>query len=1455
MARGPGFVGDVTFVVPTLNESASLPRLLAALAEAAPGARVLIADDDSSDGTRSVAASFAGPLDVEVLHRSGPDKGLSASVADAILRVKTQNFVVMDADLQHPPEAAVALLSGLDDADLVVGRRANYDSLGARRTLVSRSARALARAHLRARGKPLVDDPMSGLFAARTDFAQSIVRAHGHAFERAGFKILLDLLRFAPEGARVAESPYSFAPRAAGASKLRARHVVSLLRQLGAPGRLAGGALATALQPAFWKFLAVGASGVAVNQGALLLLAGALPLLVASLFAVEASILWNFALNDVWSFRDRSPSASRATRLARYHAHAWTGGALNVLLLALLVFLAGADPLLANVVGIAVAAAWNWALASSWTWGDERVGFAGAMRRALARRSTRYAIALAIQVAIAPFLVHDWDGYVFIETARDFAQGTTPYAMVEDAPSKVFVGDGVPAVNGWYAYPPVPLLLFTPPIALATAATSAPWAARLALKVPFILGHLALAGLAFALVRDRLRERGVADAEAESRARSAELFILFNPFLVFIAAAWGMFDGLTMAFLVGALLALVKRKPALAGVAFALACLVKPFPAFAGPFVLALAWRLSGTRGAVRFLGAGVATGALVVLPFLLDAPRGFLQQVLLNHVQRPPQGFSLVSLPVAFPWLNEKLGLALPEHVAPEAMSRASFFLLLALLAVLWPRAFRVRDVEGALHLTIVALAAVLLTSKVVNEQYFVMPLALAIVAFGLTSERVYRLGAHALTWGALVSALLLGWHFITFVPPDVALRAFPFHPDEALPRVVRVLGWSDEQAAVLPVALGILALVPALAVAFRVLLPETGRPARFLARRLRFAPRATGPVAALSVALLFIAPMGVGFLTASADEPALPPGGASPDRLAGAIYYSWWVNPSHDPAYRYGNWAAGTVDTPVDGFYTSTSGQHELEFRSMRENGIDLVVWSYHAYEAHKLPGLTRAAFETGLLGAPLVELVGVMNDARYRPAAADGSLRDGYALRSDVAAAIVATAAPAVAAQIESPAAWRIGGKPVVLVSDFGALDLDASADSAARLARAVGELAPADRPAGAVPSSYEEMAGATPEAAKWRRAFALARDAFWGEARASLEARFGPLYLVAVSPWRADGTLRDGASGALASRAWDQVVVAPPDERAARDDAWLASQAIAAQASRARGLPVFAGVTPRLGGEAPSLASLERAWDEALAESPDVVLTYSWNNFFDGSDVAPTIEHARARLEATARGAARLEALPREEPPRVLLLASFVGSALERGAIDPDWTHALARDLALAARGAWGARVALADWNEALDGLDLLRYDLVIVEPGAGPARSPHAREHADALLARLAAGAPVVALGSAEAAAVVPFPAWAAGSPIMENATVDLAGRAVPLPPSDRTRVHEPAGGIAPYLELANATARAPGAWIVEVEAGRAAVTAFRPQVAMPAATEGARLLAAVAAPFLAVSAA
>jgi dolichol-phosphate mannosyltransferase len=126
-----------------------------------------------------------------------------------------------------------------------------------------------------------------------------------------------------------------------------------------------------------FRFGVVGTSGLLVNQGLLMLLHGAigLPLLLSSLIAIETSILSNFTLNSLWTWKVGLGGSLRgwAQNAARYHAATITSAfAGNVVVLMALVHFFGTDYRIANLAGIAVGTVFNFLAGEFWVFRSPR---------------------------------------------------------------------------------------------------------------------------------------------------------------------------------------------------------------------------------------------------------------------------------------------------------------------------------------------------------------------------------------------------------------------------------------------------------------------------------------------------------------------------------------------------------------------------------------------------------------------------------------------------------------------------------------------------------------------------------------------------------------------------------------------------------------------------------------------------------------------------------------------------------------------------------------------------------------------------------------------------------------------------------------------------------------------------------------------------------------------------
>ncbi len=114
-------------VIPTFNERENLEQLIPAIFAVGDGIDVLVVDDNSSDGTGTVADQFALETGkVHVLHRP-MRMGLGSAYIDgfkyALKNTDAEYIFEMDADFSHDPKFIPDFLEAIHDADLVVGSR------------------------------------------------------------------------------------------------------------------------------------------------------------------------------------------------------------------------------------------------------------------------------------------------------------------------------------------------------------------------------------------------------------------------------------------------------------------------------------------------------------------------------------------------------------------------------------------------------------------------------------------------------------------------------------------------------------------------------------------------------------------------------------------------------------------------------------------------------------------------------------------------------------------------------------------------------------------------------------------------------------------------------------------------------------------------------------------------------------------------------------------------------------------------------------------------------------------------------------------------------------------------------------------------------------------------------------------------------------------------------------
>lgn len=228
---------DLTVILPTLNEEAGIKTLLAQLLKEYPGVTIMVSDDGSTDKTREIVSSYGKPA-VQLLDREhAPVHGLTASVLDAIMMVRSRYFLVMDADGQHPYQAIGPMLSCLRQGSaLVIGTRAiSTTQWSSSRKFFSWIASFLGRIRLALGGKGWVRaDILSGFFAARTESWNEVSCAHApeSMFQLQGYKVLFDFLKQLDRNKRYAKVQYEFQVRQKDSSKINCKVILEYLTSL-----------------------------------------------------------------------------------------------------------------------------------------------------------------------------------------------------------------------------------------------------------------------------------------------------------------------------------------------------------------------------------------------------------------------------------------------------------------------------------------------------------------------------------------------------------------------------------------------------------------------------------------------------------------------------------------------------------------------------------------------------------------------------------------------------------------------------------------------------------------------------------------------------------------------------------------------------------------------------------------------------------------------------------------------------------------------------------------------------------------------------------------------------------------------------------------------------------------------------------------------------------------------
>lgn len=354
---------DVSIIIPTFNERENIRPLIERIRQSmdtvSTDYEIWFIDDSTDDTPDFIAQVAASETNVYWVHRT-LERGLASAVVHGFACAKAPYLIVMDADLQHPPELLPVIYERLQAGSEIVipSRFVNGGSdggLNPLRKLISWTARIIGQVALKRLRH--ISDCTGGFFGLHRSVVDQV------SLNPIGWKILIEVL-VKGKYRTVHEIPYAFMARDAGVSKMNLfeqwnylRHIFRLLFQSEEDRR-------------FILFCLVGASGAVVNMIMVAIASYSfhwsefLSSVVASMIAMINNYFWN----DIITWRSvRQSGMGSFFRLSTFVGISLVSILITYFVMKLLRF-AGVPIVAGQAVGIVVATFWSYTMNNRLTW-------------------------------------------------------------------------------------------------------------------------------------------------------------------------------------------------------------------------------------------------------------------------------------------------------------------------------------------------------------------------------------------------------------------------------------------------------------------------------------------------------------------------------------------------------------------------------------------------------------------------------------------------------------------------------------------------------------------------------------------------------------------------------------------------------------------------------------------------------------------------------------------------------------------------------------------------------------------------------------------------------------------------------------------------------------------------------------------------------------------------------
>ena len=364
----------ICFVLPTYNEEENIENIIQQILKEEKNQSkhtfsILVVDDNSTDETQAIVQRYTS-LNSKVHLVTGQKKGLGDAYKRgfnyALNDLQADLIFQMDSDGQHDTSLITHFVSSIEEGrDVVIGSRfvegGTTPDFSFSRLIMSKVGNLLVRY---VGGITQVKDCTSGYRAIRASYLKeldfSYLSTRGYSFQSS---LICDL---AWRGANISEIPIEFSSRQGGDSKLALRDQIEFLLNI---PRLGFRNLED-----FMKYSLVGVSGVFVNLGLYLFLTRYYEIseVVAPLIAIESALISNFILNNFWTFGKRITQSRIRVKFVKFHLVSGFSALINYSAFLTLFLVFGLYDILANLIGIGLAAIVNYLINSNWTWKDNK---------------------------------------------------------------------------------------------------------------------------------------------------------------------------------------------------------------------------------------------------------------------------------------------------------------------------------------------------------------------------------------------------------------------------------------------------------------------------------------------------------------------------------------------------------------------------------------------------------------------------------------------------------------------------------------------------------------------------------------------------------------------------------------------------------------------------------------------------------------------------------------------------------------------------------------------------------------------------------------------------------------------------------------------------------------------------------------------------------------------------